>query len=116
MRDLPASSFPTVSRFLLLLRRVHQAKQLDDVIFGLLNDQKFVHDPAYRREQLVLLRQKIETAEFDPELREQVLEKVAREYAGKGLFVRSSSNSKTCRTSAARVCTRPCRTCVASSS
>lgn len=67
---------------------------LDDTIFGLLNDQKFVHDPAYRREQLVLLRQKIETAEFDPALRTKVLEKVAREYAGKGLFVRSSSNSE----------------------
>ena len=67
---------------------------LDDVIFELLNDQKFVHDPAYRREQLVLLRQKIETAEFDPDLRKQVLEKVEREYQGKGLFVRSSSNSE----------------------
>ncbi|HEX6648813.1 MAG TPA: PEP/pyruvate-binding domain-containing protein [Pyrinomonadaceae bacterium] len=68
--------------------------KLDDAIFGLLNDQKFVHDPAYRREQLVQLRQKIETAEFDPELKRMVLEKVAREYAGKGLFVRSSSNSE----------------------
>jgi hypothetical protein len=68
--------------------------KLGDVIFGLLNDQKFVHDPAYRREQLVHLRQKIETAEFDPELRKMVLETVAREYAGKGLFVRSSSNSE----------------------
>jgi rifampicin phosphotransferase len=68
--------------------------QLDDTIFGLLNDQKFVHDPAYRREQLVLLRQKIEAAEFDPELQQQVLEKVAQEYARKGLFVRSSSNSE----------------------
>src|SRR5689334_7687926 len=68
--------------------------KLDDVIFGLLNDQKFVHDPAYRREQLVLLRQKIEAADFDPELRKKVLEKVAREYPGKGLFVRSSSNSE----------------------
>jgi rifampicin phosphotransferase len=68
--------------------------KLDDTIFGLLNDQKFVHDPAYRREQLVLLRQKIESAEFDPALRRKVLEKVAREYAGKGLFVRSSSNSE----------------------
>ena len=67
---------------------------LDDVIFELLNDQKFVHDPAYRREQLVQLRQKIESAEFDPELRKMVLETVAREYAGKGLFVRSSSNSE----------------------
>lgn len=68
--------------------------ELDDTIFGLLNDQKFVHDPAYRREQLVLLRQKIESAEFDPELRREVLQKVAKEYAGKGLFVRSSSNSE----------------------
>jgi len=68
--------------------------KLDDVIFGLLNDQKFVHDPAYRREQLALLRQKIEAAEFDPHLRRMVLEKVAHEYPGKGLFVRSSSNSE----------------------
>ena len=68
--------------------------KLEDVIFGLLNDQKFVHDPAYRRGKLVQLRQTIEGAEFDPELRRAVLEKVAREYAGKGLFVRSSSNSE----------------------
>ena len=68
--------------------------KLDDTIFGLLNDQKFVHDPAYRREQLVILRQKIENAEFEPRLREKVLQKVAQEYSGKGLFVRSSSNSE----------------------
>lgn len=68
--------------------------KLDDVIFGLLNDQKFVHDPAYRREKLVQLRQTIEAAEFDPRLKQLVLQKVASEYAGKGLFVRSSSNSE----------------------
>ena len=68
--------------------------QLDDVIFGLLNDQNFVHDPAYRREKLVALRQTIETAEFNPTLREKVLAKAAREYAGKGLFFSSSSNSE----------------------
>src|SRR6267142_3772436 len=33
-----------------------QANKLDDAIFALLNNQKFVHDPAYRREQLVGLR------------------------------------------------------------
>ncbi len=68
--------------------------QIDDAIGELLNDQKFVHDPAYRREKLIKLRQTIETAEFDPELREKVLQKVHGEYAGKGLFVRSSSNSE----------------------
>jgi rifampicin phosphotransferase len=71
-----------------------KANELDDVIFGLLNDQRFVHDPAYRREQLVKLRGKIQAAEFEPELRDQILEKVNKEYAGKGLFVRSSSNSE----------------------
>lgn len=68
--------------------------KLDEVIFGLLNDQKFVHDPAYRREKLVQLRRTIESAEFDPKLKQMVLQKVASEYAGKGLFVRSSSNSE----------------------
>jgi rifampicin phosphotransferase len=67
---------------------------LDDTIRELFDDQKFIHDPAYRRQRLVELRQKIEGAEFDPELRRKVLEKVASEYAGKGLFVRSSSNSE----------------------
>jgi len=67
---------------------------LDDEIFALLNDQKFVHDPAYRREHLTTLREHIQKAEFDPELRKMILERVAREYAGKGLFVRSSSNSE----------------------
>ena len=67
---------------------------LDETIRALMEDQKFVHDPAYRRQRLVELRQKIEGAEFDPELRHAVLEKVAREYTGKGLFVRSSSNSE----------------------
>ena len=66
----------------------------DDEIFTLLNDQKFVHDPAYRREHLTSLRERIQKAEFDPALRKEVLQKVAREYAGKGLFVRSSSNSE----------------------
>ena len=67
---------------------------LDDEIYTLLNDQKFVHDPAYRRERLTELRVHIQKAEFDPGLRKQVLERVAREYPGKGLFVRSSSNSE----------------------
>lgn len=67
---------------------------LDETIRDLFDDQKFIHDPAYRRQRLVELRQEIEGAEFDPELRRIVLEKVAREYAGKGLFVRSSSNSE----------------------
>jgi len=68
--------------------------KLDDAIFAMLNDQKFVHDPAYRREHLAGVRERIQAGKFDPELRARVLQKVAREFPGKGLFVRSSSNSE----------------------
>ena len=68
--------------------------KLDDAIAEMLNDQKFVHDPAYRRERLAGMRERIQEGRFDPELRLRVLQRVAREFPGKGLFVRSSSNSE----------------------
>ena len=71
-----------------------QHNQFDKEIYGLLNDQKFVHDPAYRREKLSAMRERIKSGEFDPELRDEILKKVSAEYAGKGLFVRSSSNAE----------------------
>jgi hypothetical protein len=71
-----------------------QTNKLDDAIYALLNDQKFVHDPAYRREQLVNLRERIKQGKFDETLRAQILRRVHREFPGKGLFVRSSSNSE----------------------
>ena len=71
-----------------------KANNLDDAIYALLNDQKFVHDPAYRREQLVKLRESIKLAKFDDALRAQILRRVHRAFPGKGLFVRSSSNSE----------------------
>ncbi|HJQ31137.1 MAG TPA: PEP/pyruvate-binding domain-containing protein [Pyrinomonadaceae bacterium] len=66
--------------------------KLDDAVYTLLNDQKFVHDPAYRRERLTALREQFKQGKVSDELRELLLKKVHAEYAGKGLFVRSSSN------------------------
>jgi hypothetical protein len=71
-----------------------KANNLDDAIGELLNDKKFVHDPAYRRERLANLRQRIQQAQFDPGLQAKVLARVKVQFAGKGLFVRSSSNSE----------------------
>lgn len=71
-----------------------QANKLDDAIYAMLNDQKFVHDPAYRREQLVRFRERINQGKFDDALRAQILRRVHQEFPGKGLFVRSSSNSE----------------------
>ncbi len=71
-----------------------RANNLDFEIVRLLDDQRFVHDPVYRREQLVALRQRMQQAKFDEGLGTRVLERVKQEFAGKGLFVRSSSNSE----------------------
>jgi len=67
---------------------------VDDRIYELLNDQKFVHDPAYRREQLAGLRTLIQQGRFAESLSRQIRRRVATEYQGKGLFVRSSSNAE----------------------
>jgi hypothetical protein len=66
--------------------------KLEDAIYEMMNDQKFVHDPAYRRERLTDMRARFRGGKVGEELREALLKKVHAEYAGKGLFVRSSSN------------------------
>lgn len=71
-----------------------KANKLDDAIYALLNDQKFVHDPAYRRARLTELRQRIEQGAFDEKLRAQIVRRAHLEFPGTGLFVRSSSNSE----------------------
>ncbi|WP_352430392.1 PEP/pyruvate-binding domain-containing protein [Pyrinomonas sp.] len=67
---------------------------LDEKIYELLNDQRFVHDPAYRREQLAALRERFKQGRMNARLRASVLARVRREFQGKGLFVRSSTNSE----------------------
>jgi len=71
-----------------------KANKLDDAIYTLLNDQKFVHDPTYRRAQLTSLRGRIQQGKFEGNLQGQILRRVRQQFAGKGLFVRSSSNSE----------------------
>ena len=70
------------------------ANQLDDAIYSMLNDQKFVHDPVYRKQQLNSLRERIQQDKFDDKLAAQIVRRVRREFSGKGLFVRSSSNTE----------------------
>jgi hypothetical protein len=68
--------------------------KLDDAIYEMLNDQKFVHDPAYRREYLTKMRDRIAHGTINPQLREAVLRRVHLEFPDKGLFARSSTNSE----------------------
>jgi len=68
--------------------------KFDDVFDELLNDQKFVHDPAYRRQRLVETRKLLQNGKFDPKLRAEILQHIEKFYPNQGLFLRSSSNSE----------------------
>jgi len=65
---------------------------LEEDIFEMMNDQRFVHDPSYRRARLAAMRERLRAGKVNDALRAAVLKKVRAEYANKGLFVRSSSN------------------------
>ncbi len=68
--------------------------KLDEAIYAMLNDQKFVHDPAYRRTYLSQFREKMQSAPMNAQLRAEVLRRTHLEFPGKGLFARSSTNSE----------------------
>ncbi|MBV9209051.1 MAG: PEP/pyruvate-binding domain-containing protein [Acidobacteria bacterium] len=67
---------------------------LEDAVYEMMQDQKFVHDPAYRRERLTEMRARFQAGKVNERLRAEVLRRLKTEYAGKGVFVRSSSNSE----------------------
>ena len=66
----------------------------DDALYEMLNDQKFVHDPGYRRQRLSEMRARLQQGKVEPQLRQRVLQRVEKLFPGQGLFVRSSSNSE----------------------
>lgn len=68
--------------------------KLDDAIYQMLNDQKFVHDPAYRRAYLTRMRGQIQQGVVNPKLRAETLQRLHTEFPGKGVFARSSTNSE----------------------
>jgi hypothetical protein len=68
--------------------------KFDDAIYAMLNDPKFVHDPAYRRAYLIGLRERMQKAPMNAQLRAEVLRRAHAEFSGKGVFARSSTNSE----------------------
>jgi hypothetical protein len=68
--------------------------KLDDAIYQMLNDQKFVHDPAYRRAALAKMRERFQRGTINAELRAETLRRLHVEFPDKGVFARSSTNSE----------------------
>ena len=67
---------------------------LEERIAAAVEEERFVHDPRYRKTRLAEIRTWIEAGRHDEGFVRAVLEKVHREYAGLGLFARSSTNAE----------------------
>jgi hypothetical protein len=68
--------------------------RLEERIASTIEEDRFVHDPAYRKTQLAEIRRWIQDGKHDDSFKGKLLAKVHREYAGKGLFARSSTNAE----------------------
>jgi len=68
--------------------------KLADAIYAMLNDQKFVHDPSYRRASLSRLRDDFQKAIVSQKLRAEILRRWHAEFGDRGVFARSSTNSE----------------------
>ena len=68
--------------------------RLEEAISSRLEQDRFVHDPVYRKQKLSEIRKSIQSGRHSPTFRTRVLAKVRREYSGIGLFVRSSTNAE----------------------
>jgi rifampicin phosphotransferase len=68
--------------------------ELEERIAGAVEEDRFVHDPVYRKKRLADIRRWIVEAKHIPDFQKEVVDKVHREYSGKGLFARSSTNAE----------------------
>ncbi|HTJ44053.1 MAG TPA: PEP/pyruvate-binding domain-containing protein [Kofleriaceae bacterium] len=67
---------------------------LDKQVDAMLADARWKSDPAWRKSSLESLRQAIQNAPIDPDLLDALYKRVRVKLGGKGVFVRSSTNSE----------------------
>ncbi|MEO6726648.1 MAG: PEP/pyruvate-binding domain-containing protein [Blastocatellia bacterium] len=68
--------------------------KLDEVILEMLGNDRFNHDPAYRKQWLAELRAKIQNGKLNAGFARAVIEKKRLLFGEKGIFARSSTNSE----------------------
>ncbi len=66
----------------------------DKMVETFTDDNDFVHNPRIRRARLEAFRRQIQNGEFDAALKREIVQKWKMRLAGRGVFVRSSSNSE----------------------
>jgi hypothetical protein len=68
--------------------------KLEERISSAVEEDRFVHDPKYRKSRLAEIRQWIQSGKHDHRFSRELLAKVHRELGGMGLFARSSTNAE----------------------
>jgi rifampicin phosphotransferase len=71
-----------------------EENRLDEAIVEMLGNDRFNHDPAYRKERLAELRSKIQSGRLNQALAKSVVAKTRSLFGEKGVFARSSTNSE----------------------
>ncbi len=71
-----------------------EENKLDETIIEMLGNDRFNHDPAYRKQRLAELRAKIQSGRLNEAFARAVIDKWRATLGGKGVFVRSSTNSE----------------------
>jgi hypothetical protein len=74
-----------------------EENHLDEAILEMLGNDRFNHDPAYRKRRLAELREKIQSGKLNEGFAAAVSEKrraMFGDFKGNGVFVRSSTNSE----------------------
>ena len=71
-----------------------ERNKLDGRIDKAVEEDRFVHDPIFRKARLAEIRQWIQTGKHSDSFVKTLLEIVRRDFGGKGLFARSSTNSE----------------------
>jgi len=71
-----------------------EENKLDETITEMLGNDRFNHDPAYRKQRLTELRAKIQNGKLNEAYVRAVIEKRRAILDDKGVFVRSSTNSE----------------------
>lgn len=71
-----------------------RSNNLEDRISQAVEEDRFVHDPAYRKTRLAEIRKWIQAGHHQAAFKKAVLEKVHTQYKARSLFVRSSTNAE----------------------
>jgi hypothetical protein len=75
-------------------REFIQANGLEERIASAVEEDRFVHDPVYRKQKLAEVRDWIKSGRHQESFVDAVLTKAHREFGARGLFVRSSTNAE----------------------